>query len=69
MSTLILCIFNPDLHFHILADTLDFPSGAILLQKHASGWHPVEHFSKHLMPTEANYSATECELFCCLLAI
>ena len=50
-------------------DTSDFASGAILEQRHSSGWHPVEYFSKCLSSTEANYSATEHELLGCLLAM
>ena len=69
MFTTILHVINPDLPSRILADSLDFAFRAILEQKHASGWHPVEYFSKYLTPTEANCSVIECEMVCYLLAI
>ena len=64
-----LCAFDLDLLSHVLADTLDFASGAILEQRQPSGWYPMEFFSKHLSSTEANYSATEHELLGCFLAM
>ena len=64
-----LFVFDPDLPSRVLADTSNFASGAISEQRHPSGWHPVEYFSKHLSSTEANYSATEHELLGCLLAM
>ena len=48
--------------FLVFVDNSDFASGAILEQRHPSGWHPVEYFSKRLSSTEANYSATEYKL-------
>ena len=32
-------------------------------------WHPVEYFSKRLNDTESRYSATECEMLGCILAM
>ena len=66
-STPILDMVDPDLPSRVLADTSDFASSAILEQRYATGWHPVEYFSKHLCSTKTNYSATEHELLGCLL--
>ena len=43
--------------------------GAVLEQQHGQVWHPVEYFSKSLSDTESRYSATECEILGCILAI
>ena len=64
-----LCLFDPSLPSRVLADTSAVATGAILEQKHSSGWHPVEFYSKRLSSTEANYSATERELLGCMLAL
>ena len=47
-------VFDPDLLSYILVDTSDFAFGAILEQKHPSGWHPEEYFFKCLYSTEGN---------------
>ena len=43
--------------------------GAVLEQQHGDAWHPVEYFSKRLNNTESRYSATECEMLGCILAM
>ena len=65
----LLCLFDPSLPSHVLADTSGLATGAVLEQQHPSGWHPVEFYSKCLSSTEANYSATERELLGCMLAL
>ena len=65
----VLRIFYPDLQSQVLSDALDVACGAILEQKHKSGWHPVEYFSKCLSGAESNYKSAECELLVCMLAL
>ena len=62
-------VFDPDLQSRVLSDALDVACGTILEQKHESGWHPVEYFSKHLSCTESKYGATEHELLGYMLAL
>ena len=66
---LVLRICDPDLQSRVLSDVSDVAYSAILEQKHESGWHPVEYFSKHLSGAESNYGATEHELLGCMLAL
>ena len=42
---------------------------AVLEQQHGDVCHPVEYFSKRLNDTESRYSATECEMLGCILAM
>ena len=43
--------------------------GAVLEYQHGIIWHPVVYFSKRLNFTKARYSATECEMLGCILAM
>ena len=65
----VLRIFDPDLQLWVLSGASDVACSAILEQKHESGWHPVEYFSKHLSGAGSNYGATEHESLGCMLAI
>ena len=43
--------------------------GAVLEQQHGNVWHPIEYFSKRLSDTKSRYSAIECEILGCILAM
>ena len=43
-------------------DASDLATGAVLLQKHRDGLHPVAYYSKKLNPAERNYSVYDKEL-------
>ena len=45
----------------VITDASSIGIGAVLEQKHESGWHPVVYLSRKLNPAERNYSATELE--------
>ena len=68
-SAPVLRVFDPDLQSWVLSDASGVACSAILKQKHESGWHPVEYFSKHLSGAESNYGATENDLLGCMLAL
>ena len=43
--------------------------GAVLLQQHSSGWHPVAYWSKSLQGAQKNYIVTEPEMLAIVLAL
>ena len=43
--------------------------GAVLLQEHSSGWHPVAYWSKSLQGAQKNYTTTELEMLAIVLAL
>ena len=45
----------------IITDASSVGIGAVLEQKHESGWHPVVYLSRKLNPAEKKYSATKLE--------
>ena len=53
----------------VKSDASDTAVGAVLEQQHGNFWHLLENFSKKLNSTEPRYSATECEMFGCILAM
>ena len=62
---------RPDftLPFVIQCDASDYAIGAVLVQKHADGEHPICYISKVLTSAERNYSVTERECLSLLYAI
>ena len=59
-------VYNTELLVRLKSDA----SGtAVLKQQHRNVWHPVEYFPKRLSDTESRYSATECDMIGCILAM
>ena len=57
----ILKLFDPNLNTAIETDASAYGIGAVLLQQHSDGWHPVQFSSRTLNSAEANYSQVERE--------
>ena len=55
--------------FKIQADASDRAVGAVLLQTHDDGEHPIVYISKVLSPAERNYSTTDREFLAIMFAI
>lgn len=49
-------------HTRLVSDASDFAMGAVLEQKFPEGWKPLAFFSRKFTPTQAKYSAYDCEL-------
>lgn len=57
----LLRFFNPNLQTALETDSSSYGIGAVILQKHADGWHPVQFASRTLSRAEQNYSQIERE--------
>ena len=60
---------DPELSVKVKSDASGTAVGAVLEQQHGNVWHPIEYFSKRLSDTESRYSAIECEILGCILAM
>ena len=60
-SDKILRMYNPELQIALETDASSMGLGAVLLQKHADGWRPVQFASRTLNAAERNYSQIERE--------
>ena len=69
ISALVLKVYDPELLVQVKPDASGTVVGAILEQQHKNVCHPFEYFSKWLYDTESRYSATECEMLVCILAM
>jgi len=64
-------LFHPDpsAKLSLATDASDSHVGAVLQQRHASGWQPLAFFSKKLSPTESRYSTFDRELLAVYLSV
>ena len=69
ISAPVLEVYDPALPVQVKSDASGTEVEAVLEQQHGDVWHPVKYFSKRLKDTESRYSATECEMLGCILAI
>ena len=61
ISTLVLCIPDPNLPFTVTTDASDFAVGAVLMQDQGQGPQPVTFTSCKMNSHERNYAAHEKE--------
>lgn len=65
----VLTHFNGDLPIELRTDASDVGIGAILVQKHQTGWKPVCYASRQLLPREQNYTTSEKECLAIIFAV
>ena len=68
-SAPVLKVFDPELPVQVKSSASGTAVGVVLQRQYGQVWHPVEYFSNRLNDTESRYSATECEILGCILAI
>ena len=52
----VLVLYNPKAKTKVSADASSFGLGAVLLQQHGKGWHPVAFASRAMTEVEQNYT-------------
>lgn len=65
----VLKFYDPQKKIFLCTDASSVGIGAVLMQEHSDGRHPIEYFSRRLRPTETRYSAYELELLAVISAI
>ena len=69
LSPPVLAHFDPSLPIELRSDASQYGLGAILVQKHPSGWRPVAFVSSQMNAQEQNYTVSERECLAIIFAL
>ena len=69
ISAPVLKVYDPELPKRVKSDSSNTAVGAVLEQQQGNVKQLVEYISKRLNDTESRYSAIECEMLGCILAV